>query len=87
MGLVSRDDGWRMPDWLWEQIAPLLPRRFTGGGAIVLGCRIAKRWTQSCWCCGRACNERAQRDGGLLVVFGASALSGVGAVARTPLGC
>ena len=23
--LVSRDDGWRMPDWLWERIAPLLP--------------------------------------------------------------
>jgi hypothetical protein len=19
MGLVSRDDGWRMPDWLWER--------------------------------------------------------------------
>jgi putative transposase len=25
MGLVSADDGWRMPDWLWEQIEPLLP--------------------------------------------------------------
>lgn len=25
MGLVSRDDGWRIPDWLWEQIEPLLP--------------------------------------------------------------
>ena len=25
MGLVMRDDGWRMPDWLWERIAPLLP--------------------------------------------------------------
>src|ERR671930_2208477 len=25
MGLVSRDDGWRMPDWLWERIEPLLP--------------------------------------------------------------
>ena len=23
--LVSRDDGWRMPDWLWERIEPLLP--------------------------------------------------------------
>ena len=23
--LVSRDDGWRMPDWLWEKIEPLLP--------------------------------------------------------------
>lgn len=27
MGLVSRDDGWRMPDWLWVRIAPLLPPR------------------------------------------------------------
>ena len=25
MGLVCRDDGWRMPDWLWERIEPLLP--------------------------------------------------------------
>ncbi len=25
MGLVDRDDGWRIPDWLWERIAPLLP--------------------------------------------------------------
>lgn len=25
MGLVARDDGWRIPDWLWAQIEPLLP--------------------------------------------------------------
>ena len=25
MGLVDRDDGWRMPDWLWVLVAPLLP--------------------------------------------------------------
>jgi putative transposase len=25
VGLVWRDDGWRMPDWLWERIEPLLP--------------------------------------------------------------
>lgn len=25
MGLVDRDDGWRIPDWLWERMAPLLP--------------------------------------------------------------
>jgi hypothetical protein len=25
--MVSRDDGWRMPDWLWERIEPLLPER------------------------------------------------------------
>ena len=23
--MVSKDDGWRMPDWLWERIEPLLP--------------------------------------------------------------
>ena len=25
MGLVLKDDGWRMPAWLWDRIAPLLP--------------------------------------------------------------
>lgn len=25
--MISRDDGWRMPDWLWERIEPLLPER------------------------------------------------------------
>lgn len=25
MGLVSKDDGWRIPDWLWERIEPLIP--------------------------------------------------------------
>jgi transposase len=27
MGMVKQDDGWRLPDELWEQIAPLLPPR------------------------------------------------------------
>ncbi len=27
MGLVSSDDGWRLPDWLWARFEPLLPRR------------------------------------------------------------
>jgi transposase len=27
MGLVSKDDGWRMPNWLWARIEPLLPAR------------------------------------------------------------
>ncbi len=26
MGLVDCDDGRRIPDWLWERMAPLLPR-------------------------------------------------------------
>ena len=34
MGLVCRDDGWRMPDWLWERIEPLLP----GPAFHPLGC-------------------------------------------------
>jgi len=25
MGLVVSDDGWRMPDWLWVRIQPVLP--------------------------------------------------------------
>jgi putative transposase len=25
VGLVCKDDGWRMPDWLWERIEPLIP--------------------------------------------------------------
>jgi transposase len=25
MGLVAKDDGWRISDWLWAQIEPLLP--------------------------------------------------------------
>ena len=25
--MVSKDDGWRIPDWLWERIEPLLPPR------------------------------------------------------------
>jgi transposase len=27
MGLVKQDDGWRLPDAMWEQMAPLLPPR------------------------------------------------------------
>jgi putative transposase len=34
MGLVSSDDGWRMPDWLWERVESLLPPR----PAHPLGC-------------------------------------------------
>ena len=25
MGLVFKDDGWRLPDWLWERLVPLFP--------------------------------------------------------------
>ena len=27
MGLVVKDDGWRIPDELWGQMEPLLPPR------------------------------------------------------------
>lgn len=27
MGIVTKDDGWRIPDILWEQMEPLLPPR------------------------------------------------------------
>ena len=27
MGVVHRDDGWRVPDVVWERIEPLLPER------------------------------------------------------------
>jgi putative transposase len=34
MGLVVKDDGWRIPDWLWLELEPLLPDR----PAHPLGC-------------------------------------------------
>jgi putative transposase len=34
MGLVVEDHGWRIPDWLWAELEPLLPER----PAHPLGC-------------------------------------------------
>lgn len=34
MGLVAKDDGWRIPDEVWERMEPLLPER----PAHPLGC-------------------------------------------------
>jgi transposase len=34
MGLVVKDDGWRIPDEIWDRMAPLLPK----GKAHPLGC-------------------------------------------------
>src|SRR4051812_28851980 len=42
MGLVQRDDGWRIPDILWRQLEPLLP----AGKKHPLGChnpRVSNR--------------------------------------------
>jgi hypothetical protein len=25
MGPIERDGGWRMPNWLWQKVEPLLP--------------------------------------------------------------
>ena len=55
--MVSRDDGWRMPDWLWERVAPLLP----APPFHPLGChkpRVPDRDAMDaiCWCCARGCS-------------------------------
>ena len=42
MGLVNRDDGWRIPDELWTEPEPLLPRR-TRLAATARGFRTATR--------------------------------------------
>jgi putative transposase len=52
MGLVNRDDGWRLPDWLWERVEPLLPPR----PAHPLGCH------------NRRVPDRAAMDAILLVL-------------------
>ncbi|MCL4369184.1 MAG: hypothetical protein M1337_08500 [Actinobacteria bacterium] len=58
MGLADRDDGWRIPEWLWETMRPLLserpPHRLgchkppgTGPkrhGAILLVLRTGMQW-------------------------------------------
>ena len=46
MGLVTKDDGWRVSDKLWEQIEPLLPAR----KAHPLGChnpRVPDRYAMN----------------------------------------
>ena len=79
MGLVSRDDGWRVPDSLWEWIAPLLPRP----PFHPLGChrpRVPNRDGRGV--VGVADGDAAERVGrnrDLFELVGASALSGVGA--------
>jgi hypothetical protein len=66
VGLVVKDDGWRMPDWLWERIAPLLPLP----PSRPLGChrpRVLDRdaMERSCWSCARGPVERAEYERGL----------------------
>ncbi len=57
MGLVSSDDGWRMPDWLSERVGPLLPPRPAHPlGFTTRACRTGMRWTRSCSCFAPGCS-------------------------------
>ena len=81
MGLVCKDGGWRLPDWLWERVAPLLP----ASPAHPLGChrpRVPDRDALDAILLVLRTEmyvERDQGDGDLLQFFGAPAFSGVGA--------
>ena len=35
MGLVMKDDGWRVPNALWQRIEPLLPERYQNADSSV----------------------------------------------------
>ena len=79
MGLVVRDDGWRMPDWLWAELEPSLPER----PAHPLGChnpRVPDRDAMDAilFVLGPLSVERVQRDRDLLLEFGPSVLPGMG---------
>ena len=61
MGLVVADDRWRMPDWLWERLEPLLPPP----PSHPLGChraRVPDRDAMDAILADRDAVERAQRD-------------------------
>ena len=80
MDLVDRDDGWRIPDWLWEQMAPLLPPP----PPHPLGChrpRVSDRSAMNAILLVLHTGMGVQRpeyDGHLLFVFGPPPLPGVG---------
>lgn len=80
MGLVNRDDGWRVPNWLWERMEPLLPAR----PEHPLGChnpRVPDRDAMNAILLVLRTGmqvERAERDGHLPLELGAPALPGVG---------
>ena len=85
MGLISRDDGWRMPDWLWERIEPLCRRgRPTRWAATDRACPTGTRWTRSCSCCAPACSGTRSPHRHLHLELGPPTLPGVGAGGRLP---
>ena len=58
------DDGWRIPDVLWERIVPLLPRgNHTPWGVIGPASMIAEPWMPSSLCSGPDASGCAERDG------------------------
>jgi hypothetical protein len=85
IGLVARNDGWRVPDATWERIVPLLPPR----PWHPLGChnpRVPDRdaFDPACVADGDAV-EHVGRDRDLLVELGPPPLPGVGAGSRVLL--
>lgn len=80
MGLVLKDDGWRIPDEVWAQMEPLLPAR----PVHPLGChnpRVPDRDAMNAnpaHPAYRDAVERALGDQDLLLLLGLPALPGVG---------
>ena len=80
MGLVVKDDGWRIPDWLWLELEPLLPQR----PAHPLGChnpRVPDRDAMNAilFVLRTGCQWSSLNATGIwLVELGSSALPGMG---------
>ena len=86
MGLVVRDDGWRIPDWLWERMEPLLPAPAASSVGLPSAARAEPRRDRRDPVGAQDGDavERAQRDRRLLLLGRAPTLSGVGAGRRLP---
>jgi hypothetical protein len=79
MGLVQRDDGWRIPDTLWRELEPLIP----AGKSHPLGChnpRVPNRAAMNAilFVLRTGCQWNALNAGGdLLELVGAPTVLGV----------